>query len=468
MFELNTIWLLITALITGAVTGGLFIGYKIQKKCNQRLFEYEGKLKANEATFEALKVQTDQKDKEINKLRDDFAKEIQIRVAAETELKSSLENIRQQRKLLEDSKKELTDTFSALSSSALKSSNEEFLNLAKESLGKILSETKGKLGEHQMAMDGIIKPLRETLKRYEEQIAHIEAKRRQDYGGIGEQLKLIMSTHQQLQRETSNLVTALKRPQVRGRWGELQLKRAVELAGMSAYCDFSEQTSIDTDKGRLRPDMVIHLPNERDIVVDAKVSLDAYLDAISAESEENRNGYLKKHAQQIREHMNRLSQKAYWEQLESSPEFVVLFLPGESFFSAALENDRDLLEDGILKKIILSTPTTLITLLRAVAYGWRQEQMTKNAEEISRIGKELYERILVFVKHLDIVGNSLNKSVSAYNSAIGSLESRVLPSVRRFKELGAAKGQEINSIDQIDHFARKPIDLISNNQSEDS
>ncbi len=452
----------IIGLIVGAVTGGLFIGYRIQRRFHYRSVEAEGKIRATEATLHTLKEQMIEKDKEIVMLREELSHERQGRVAAQTELKGAQENICEQRKLLEDAKKEFTDTFSALSSAALKSSNEEFLNLAKESLGKILSETKGKLGEHQTAIDGLIKPLQDALKRYEEQITQIESKRRQDYGGLEEQLRLIMSTHQQLQRETSHLVTALKRPQVRGRWGELQLKRTVELSGMSAHCDFSEQPSVDTEKGKMRPDMVVHLPSKRDIVVDAKVSLDAYLDAISADNEEERNNHLKRHAQQIREHMNRLSQKAYWEQLNSSPEFVVLFLPGESFFSAALDQDRALIEDGITKRIVLATPTTLIALLRAIAYGWRQEQLTKNAEEISKIGKDLYERMSTFIRHLADVGISINRSVTAYNRAIGSMDSRIVPSLRKFKELGVSGAEEIKSIEQITQVARDSEKLISN------
>jgi DNA recombination protein RmuC len=234
----------------------------------------------------------------------------------------------------------------------------------------------------------------------------------------------------------------------------MQLRRVAELSGMSMHCDFTEQQSVDTEKGKIRPDMIVHLPMDRDIVVDSKVSLEACLDAASAQTEEERKTKMEKHAQQVRAHMNKLASKEYWSQFNKSPEFVVLFIPGESFLSSAIEMDNTIIEDGIEKRVIIATPTTFIALLRAIAYGWRQEQVTKNAQAISELGRQLYERMNTLVQHLENVGSGLDKAIGAYNKAVGSMESRVLPSVRKFKELGVTGAEEIPIIEQIDHTPR--------------
>lgn len=387
-------------------------------------------------------------------------------VQAKTRFEEAQKNLQEQRSLIETMKTEMTNTFNALSSAALKSSSEDFLRLASERLGKIVADTKGKLGEHQTAIDGLIKPLHEALKKYEEQINAIEAKRRQDYGGIEEQIKMLASTHQQLSRETSSLVTALRKPQVSGSWGQLSLKRAAELAGMTAYCDFYEQESVTTETGRLRPDMIVRLPNGREIVVDVKAPVDAYLNAISVSSEEERQKALTSYVAQVRAHINALGSKSYWDQFPKSPEIVVMYLPGESFFSAALEHDNKLIEDSSLKKVILATPTTFIALLKAIAYGWQQEQVTKNAQQISMLGKELYERINTLARHFDEIGSAIGKAMDAYNKVIGSMEARVLPSVRKFKELGVTGAEEIPNLEQIDHAPRS-LSVESNSDKND-
>ncbi|HBI25157.1 MAG TPA: DNA recombination protein RmuC, partial [Nitrospiraceae bacterium] len=371
----------------------------------------------------------------------------------------------EQKLLLESMKKEMTDTFNALSSAALKSSSEDFLRLASEHLGKVVSETKGRLGEHQAAIDGLVKPLQDALKKYEEQINSIEAKRRQDYGGIEEKIVMLAATHQQLQRETSSLVTALRKPQVSGSWGQLSLRRAAELAGMTAYCDFFEQVSVNTETGRLRPDMIVRLPNGREIVVDVKAPVDAYLNAMSASSEEEREKTLSNYVSQVRGHMNALGAKSYWDQFPKSPEIVVMYLPGESFFSAALEYDHKLIEDSSLKKVILATPTTFIALLKAIAYGWQQEQITENAQKISMLGKELYERVNVWVKHVNEIGKALGRAIEAYERARGSMETRVLPSVRRFKELGVTGGEDIPFLQNVEQKAGGPSPIPDESNS---
>jgi DNA recombination protein RmuC len=412
------------------------------------------KAKSAEAVTAELRQQIVQKESVLEQLRNELVTERQSRVEALTRLDAAQKSFEEQKALIEAMKKEMTDTFNALSSAALKSSSEDFLRLASESLGRVVSDTKGKLGEHQAAMDGMIKPLSETLKRYEEQIRMMEENRHKAYGSLEEQLRTLASTHENLQRETSNLVSALRKPQVRGRWGEMQLRRVAELSGMSMHCDFTEQHSVDTDKGRIRPDMIVHLPMGREIVVDSKVSLDAYLDAAAAQTEEEKKAKLEKHAQQVRAHMNKLSSKDYWSQFGQSPEFVVLFIPGEAFLSPAVEIDSSLIEDGIEKRIIIATPTTFIALLRAIAYGWRQEQMTKNAQQIGLLGKELHERISTMAKYFGELGSAIEKSIMSYNRVIGSMESRVLPSIRKFRELGVTGAEEIPVLEQIDQKPR--------------
>jgi DNA recombination protein RmuC len=427
------------------------------------LAEVRGRASSAEAVNNELRQQIGQKEGVAAGLRAELEEERRARVEALTRLEGAQKNFDEQKALIETMKKEMSYTFNALSSAALKSSSEDFLRLASESLGKVVADTKGKLGEHQAAMDGMIKPLAETLKRYEEQIKAMEEGRHRAYGSLTEQLRALATTQENLQRETSNLVTALRKPQVRGRWGEMQLRRVAELSGMSTHCDFTEQQSVDTDKGRIRPDMVVHLPMEREIVVDAKVSLEAYLDAIAAQTEEERKAKMEKHAQQVRAHMNRLASKDYWNQFSRSPEFVVLFIPGESFLSAAVDMDATLIEDGMQKGVIISTPTTFIALLRAIAYGWRQEQITKNAQQISALGKELYERMSTMAKYFDDLGTAIERSVASYNRMVGSMESRVLPSVRKFRELGVGGSGEIPELEQIDQSPR-PLSLLKDEE----
>jgi len=460
---------LIAYIVLGIVIGGVVVWFlakarfqgmytkqmaDMQVSYSGQITDLEKRASGAEARVEELRQQVGQKDSEISQVRKELEVETTSKVEAFTRLEESQKGLEEQKALIETMKAEMTDTFNALSSAALKSSSEDFLRLASEHLGKVVAETKGKLGEHQVAIDGLIKPLHEALKRYEEQVRLIEESRHKAYGSLEEQLRSLASTHEQLQKETSNLVSALKKPQVRGRWGEITLRRVAELSGMSAHCDFTEQISVETESGRLRPDMLVHLPMEREIVVDAKVSLDAYLDALSALTEDERKAKLEKHAQQVRAHMNKLGSKEYWTQFKQSPEFVVLFIPGESFLSSALDVDGTLIEDGIQKRVIIATPTTFIALLRAIAYGWRQEQMTKNAQEISTLGKELHERIYTLVKHFIDIGSAIGKAMDSYNKAIGSMELRVLPSVRKFKELGVTSAEEIPVLEQINRIPR--------------
>jgi DNA recombination protein RmuC len=297
--------------------------------------------------------------------------------------------------------------------------------------------------------------VKESLETLDSQIRAIENVRSAAYGSLSEQVRSLAETQTQLRSETANLVKALRAPVVRGRWGEIQLKRVVELAGMIDHCDFYEQGSVTTDDGRLRPDLVVRLPGDKNIVVDAKAPLQAYLEALEAPTDEIRAVKLKEHAAQVRIHTSKLSAKGYWEHLQPTPEFVVLFLPGETFFSAALEQDPALIEMGVSQRVILATPTTLIALLRAVSYGWRQELVAENAQKISELGQELYERIATMVEHLAHLRSSLNTSVTAFNRTVGALQERVLPSVRKFKELGIASKKDLKEFEPIDNVPRE-------------
>lgn len=377
------------------------------------------------------------------------------KVIAETRLEEAKKNIVEQKILLEQAQEKLTTTFQALSGESLRKNNQAFLELAKESLGIVMSEAKGELTRKEEAIKNVVQPLGEALKRYEDEVNELEKTRISAYVNLENQVKALVSTEQQLQKETTNLVTALRRPEVRGRWGEITLKRVVDLSGMSEHCDYTEQVSVTTEEGRIRPDMIIHLPADREIVIDSKVSLDAYLDAIAQDTPDKKEMFFVKHAQQVRKHMKLLSEKNYWEQFAKTPEFVVMFMPGESFLSAAVENDHTLIEDGMESKVIIATPTTLIALLRAIAFGWRQEHIAKHAQEIAGLGKEIYDRFQPFLEHVNKVGLNLSQAVVAFNKMIMSLERRVMVSVRKFKELGAAGDKELPEVEPVEQIPMK-------------
>jgi DNA recombination protein RmuC len=346
----------------------------------------------------------------------------------------------------------LRDAFQALAAQALRDSNAQFLDQAKRvlegTLGEATRQSRGDLDQRREAVDKLVRPVQDALGALQGEIRRIEGRREEAFTGLQNEIA-------RLQRETGNLTTALRRPQGRGLWGEITLRRVVEAAGMSAHCDFSEQPTLeDKDGRRYRPDLIVHLPGNRNIVVDSKTPLDAYLDAVNAESETARAEALTRHAAQVRKQMEELSGKEYWSRLENSPEFVVLFLPGESFFSAALEQDRGLIEMGIERRVILATPTTLIAVLKAVSYGWRQEQVADNARRIGELGATLYERLANLTGHLREVGESLERATASYNKAVGSYNSRVLVTAGKLHELGTIPAPEIPPLEEVESKPR--------------
>ena len=357
--------------------------------------------------------------------------------------------------VLNQAQEQLSSAFRALSAQALQANNQSFLDLAAQTLGKFQQGAQGDLEKRQQAIQELVGPVKVSLEKLDGRIQDIEKVREGAYQALTTQVRSLAEGQGDLRRETSNLVRALRQPMARGRWGELQLRRVVEMAGMLEHCDFIEQASAVGEDGILRPDLVVRLPGGRNIVVDATTPLTAYHDAIETEQDELRKQKLVEHARQVRDHMTKLGRKSYQEQFEPPPELVVMFLPGEMFFSAALEQDPELIEFGVGEKVIPATPTTLIAMLRAIAYGWKQEALARNAQEISELGRELHERISVMAGHWAKVGKNLGDAVGAYNKAVASLESRVLVSARRFKELKAVPdGREIEEIDQVEVLPR--------------
>jgi DNA recombination protein RmuC len=358
---------------------------------------------------------------------------------------------------LDETRRQLKDSFAALSNQALKENNEAFLRLAQENLRQFQLQAEAGLDKKEKAVENLVQPIREALEKTERQIQAMEKDRAQAYGSLTQHLELMAKTQVQLQSETRNLVQALRRPEVRGQWGELTLKRLAELAGMVEYCDFYSQEHHATVDGAMRPDLILRMPERREIVVDAKTPLDAYLCAMEAADDKQRLECLKRHAKGVRERVKELANKQYWTQFARSPDFVVLFIPGDQFLSCALEHDRTLLEDALRDRIVLATPTSIIALLRIIAYGWRQQAVTDNAEKIRALGEDLYKRVATFTEHLTNLGKSLSTSVDHYNKAVGSLERQLLPGARKFTELGIHSAKQIDELDPLDKVTRLPI-----------
>ena len=446
---MGEILLLIVGAVVGGTAGWLWATSRSRAEQAARVRDLENRLAAQEGGGAAIREQLEGSRREIDRLQTDLRTITAQKADAEaraSEIRASLE---EQKRLLEEAKTRLTEAFRALAADALKSSNEDFLRLAEERFKTLTQAAAGELEARKTAVETLVQPLRQALEAYQQEARALEEKRLREISGVGRQLGEVALAQTALQRETANLVNALRAPQVRGRWGEIALRKTAELAGMTKYCDFDEQASVQTEGGRLRPDMIVHLPGQRDIVVDAKVALNAYLDSLEASTPELREAALVRHAQQVRMHVKRLASKEYWNQFPQAPDFVVLFIPGEVFLAAAAERDPDLLQDALSNQVLIATPTTFIGLLLTAAYGWRQEQIAENAQRISELGRQVHERLSVLVEHFAGVGRALEKSVEAYNKAVGSLETRVLPSARRFAELDPGSGRPIQGLEPI-------------------
>jgi DNA recombination protein RmuC len=375
-------------------------------------------------------------------------------VRLNSQLEAQREVLEEKTRTFEQARQQFEATFKSLAGDVLKSNSSEFLKLAESNFKILHNKASGALEQREKAVEGMVKPIREALDKTDQHIRRMEKEREAAFGSLTQHLKFMAQAQEQLQGETRNLVKALRRPEVRGQWGELTLKRLAELAGMVEHCDFEQQRSVDTHTGKQRPDMVVRMPGGREIIVDAKAPMDAYLGAVEAQDDNTRALEIQRHARNVRDRVRELASKGYWQQFPQSPDFVVLFIPGDQFLSAALEVDAKLLEDAMADKVVLATPSSLVALLRAVAYGWRQEALAENAEHIRSVGEELYERLSTFADHLGRLGSHLTRSVESYNKAVGSFDSRVLPGARKFREMGIQRKKDLPEPEPVERLPR--------------
>ena len=457
-----TILILIAAAIAG-VLGFALGSSRGGRDYEQRLLDEtrersgaEALAAARATQLEGLQAVVVARETELGALRTELRSLGEARQQLATELESQGRALAQERALLETAQARLTDVFRSLAAETLQANNQQFIDLARLQFESLQQGARSDLEKRQLSIQQLVAPVRESLDKVLGQIGVIEKERIGAYGLLLAQVESLTLGQTELRRETGNLVGALRRPSVRGRWGELQLRRVVELAGMLDHVDFNEQTHLPGEDGDLRPDLVVTLPGGKSLVIDAKAPLEAYLQSLEMTEDAARTAKLVDHARQIRDHIAKLSSKAYWDRFENTPDFVVLFIPGESFYSAALEQDPGLIEAGINRKVILATPTTLIALLRTVAYGWRQEALAEDARRIAELGKDLYERLQVMGDHWAKMGVGLKRAVASYNDAVGSLESRVLPAARRFRELNiGTEAKVIEPLPSIDLLPRQ-------------
>jgi DNA recombination protein RmuC len=415
--------------------------------------ELERRAASLDGTVQELKKQNEALQKELRVSQGRIEEEQKLRATAVAEAESQRANLVEQRRLLDEAQAKLREAFQALAGEALKASSDQFIELAKSKFDSLHQAAEGDLEQRKVAIQSMVSPLETALRDLRSEVSRVESARQEAYGSLRSEVQVLATTSKELREETGSLVNSLKQPQVKGKWGELTLQRVVELAGMASHCDFEKQQSIDTEEGRLRPDLTVYLPGGTQIVVDAKVPLHAFLKAVSAASDAEYCEAMAQHASLVREHVRGLSAKEYWKELEPTPEFVVLFVPGESFFSAALEHDPTLIEDAIDKRVVLASPTTLIALLRAIAYGWKQQTAIENAGHITDLGKELYDRVVKFAEHLTDIATGLERANSAYNKAVASFDSRLIPSARKFREMGVGSA-EVPQIEPVETFPR--------------
>lgn len=448
----------------GVIVGGCIAFFYFKKKiiCLQKqnylkvteCAALTERVQAREDKVRDLEISLEDKRREAHKLSADLQSSAALKVELEVRYEEEKKKNNAQLSLIDKARNELSESFKAVSTDIFLNNSKSFLNLAQQTLSKHQEKAKGDLASRKQAIEDMVRPLKDSLEKVNLQMRLIEKERVEAYAGLSEQVKLMAVNQTRLQGETANLVKALRTPTARGRWGEMQLRRVVEMAGMVSHCDFFEQKTAEGEKGRLRPDMLINLPNGKNIVVDSKVALQAYLEAQEESEDSIRRAKLEDHARQVKTHLLQLGSKSYWEQFQPSPEFVVMFVPGENFFSAALSQDPELIEYGVSRRVILATPTTLIALLRAVSYGWSQDQIAEHAEKIGELGKILHSRLLTFTGHFNELRKHLDRAVDSFNNAVGSMETRVLVSARKFNELDSAIQKEIPRIHPIDKKAR--------------
>jgi DNA recombination protein RmuC len=439
-----------TALVLGFAIGSLLVGRKSKialAVAEQRLADLAPQLESEKAQTQALRDSLGQSEQNLAALRVQFS--------------AAQQNLLEQKSLLQMAQEQLRHAFASASAEALARNNEAFLQLAKERFATISAEATGSLDQRKEQIDAMLKPLNELMNQYQLRVGEIEKARVESYSMLREQLGTLAEAQRTLNSQTSQLVTALSRPTVRGQWGEISLRRLVELAGLTNRCDFIEQANIETDEGRLRPDVIVKLPGNRDIVIDCKATLEAFLDAAASPDEDTRRSLLQRHAQHVRSRARDLGGKSYWSQFSQSPEYVIMFLPGEAFLYAAVEHDPNLIDDCIRNHVLIATPTTLIALLKTIEFGWRQELITENAEKIRDLGKELHERIGTVLGHIAKLGSNLSSAVGAYNSMVGSIDSRVTSTARKLSELGARGGKEMAEPERIEVTIRELPALTS-------
>jgi DNA recombination protein RmuC len=415
--------------------------------------EIEKRAAGLDGAAQELKKQNENLQQDLRVSQKRIEEEQKLRGSAEKDAEAQRSNLIEQRRLLDDAQVKLREAFQALASDALQASSGQFMELAKAKFDALQKESEGDLEQRKIAIQSMVDPLETALKELRSEVSRVESARQEAYGSLRSEVQLLATTNKELREETGSLVNSLKQPQVKGRWGELTLRRVVELAGMVPHCDFQEQRSIDTEDGRLRPDLIVNLPGGTQVVVDVKVPLHAFFKAESATSDAERREAMIQHAALVRDHIKSLSGKEYWRQFEPTPELVVLFVPGESFFSAALEQDRTLIEDAMDKRVLLASPTTLIGLLRAIAYGWRQQSVAENAERIKDLGEELYDRVAKFTEHFSEIARGLERANKAYNNAVASFDSRLLPSARKFREMGVGS-TDVPQLEPVETFPR--------------
>ena len=462
---MNGITLLIAAVCLAA---GFLVAWLWSRASSQnRRLELEKQSASQQGAAEELKKQSSDLQQQVRTLQGRVEEEQKFRAAADKEVESQRANNAEQRRLLEEAEKKLKEAFQSLAGEALQASSRQFMDLARASFESLQKEASGDLEQRKVAIGGMVEPLEKAVNELRAEVNKIESARQEAYGSLRTEVQLLTTTSKELRQETGSLVSSLKQPQVKGKWGELTLRRAVELSGMSPHCDFVEQQSVDIEEGRLRPDLIVHLPGGTQIVIDAKVPLHAAFAVTNARSDVEYLAAMAQHASLVRDHIRSLSAKEYWKQFEPTPEFVVLFVPGESFFSAALEQDRTLIEDAIEKRVVLASPTTLIALLRAIAYGWKQQLVAENAERIKDLGKELYDRVLKFAEHLSDVAKGLERANKAYNNAVSSFDSRLVPSARKFQEMGVGT-TSVPDLDPIETFPRPTLSVPETDEIENA